>query len=373
MATTMERDVNTEAKGPATSAERLPSNGTTRKRVLLVVGILAAIAGLTWAGRTWYYSHTHVSTDDAQVDGRIIPVLAKVGGYIEAVNVKDNDSVKAGQTLAKIDDSEYKVRLEQAQGDLEYAQAAAGSSKSFGQAQAQVEMATGQQQASEAQIAVARANRDKALSDLARAKELVAKQIVSPQQLDAYQAAADAAVAQMQVIERQTLAARGNVSTAQAGVKLAQARLLAAQAARDNAALQLGYTTVTAPESGTIAKKLIEVGQLVQAGQTLMSVVSDTGTWITANFKETQLADMRVGQPAEISVDAYSGAVVEGEVESLSGATGARFALLPPDNATGNFNKVVQRVPVRIKITKRLGPARPLRPGMSVDVHVKTK
>jgi membrane fusion protein (multidrug efflux system) len=201
----------------------------------------------------------------------------------------------------------------------------------------------------------------------------VERQIISAQQLDALQAATSSADANLVAAQRQAAAAGATVSSAQAGVRLAAARLLAAQAVRDNAALQLGYTRIEAPTNGIVSKKLVEVGQLVQAGQTLMSVVSDTGVWITANFKETQLDDMRVGQPVKLDVDAYGGAEVEGTVESLSPATGARFALLPPDNATGNFTKVVQRVPVRVRITKALGADRPLRPGMSVNVHVQVK
>ncbi|HTG54173.1 MAG TPA: HlyD family efflux transporter periplasmic adaptor subunit, partial [Gemmatimonadaceae bacterium] len=222
------------------------------------------------------------------------------------------------------------------------------------------------------QLDAARANLTKANADLVRLKELVAKQIVSAQQLDAAQATADAAAAQVRALEKQADAAGARIAGAQAGVKMADARVAAAAAARDNAALQLSYATMMAPVAGTIAKKLVEVGQLVQAGQQVMSVVADTGVWVTANFKETQLADMKVGQPVDVHVDAYGGAVATGQVESLSGATGARFALLPPDNATGNFTKVVQRVPVRIRITQGLGPARPLRPGMSVTASVRT-
>ena len=172
-----------------------------------------------------------------------------------------------------------------------------------------------------------------------------------------------------EALQRQAAAAGGTVQNAQAGVRLAQARLEAAQASLDNAKLQLSYTNVTAPETGTISKKQVEVGQLVQAGQTMMSIVADTGTWVTANFKETQLNRMHVGQSVVLDVDAYPGCEAEGKVQSLSAATGARFALLPPDNATGNFTKVVQRLPVRIAITKGCGAAHPLRPGMSVVAH----
>jgi membrane fusion protein (multidrug efflux system) len=334
---------------------------------------VVVLGALVWGVQKWMYSRAHASTDDAQVEGHIIPVLSKVGGYVDAVTVQDNDSVNTGDTLVRIDAAEYKVKLAQADAELAAARAAAGTGQNTGQAEAAVATAASQQAALDAQIAAARANESKALSDLQRMKELAAKQIVSQQQLDAAQAAASAATANLTAVEKQAAAGGSSVVNARAGVRVALARLEAAQAARDNAALQLSYTTVTAPVSGVVSKKMVELGQLVQPGQQLMSVVADTGVWVTANFKETQLSDMHVGQKVEIDVDAYGGYEAEGVVQSLSPATGAKFALLPPDNATGNFTKVVQRVPVRIAITKDLGPGRPLRPGMSVTVHVATK
>jgi membrane fusion protein, multidrug efflux system len=359
----------------ATSTElKLPAAPLTRRRLLTyaAVGAVVLIA-IFWGIPTWYYAHTHDSTDDAQVDGHIVPVIAKVGGYVEAVAVDDNDSVRAGQVLVRIDSAEYRVKLEQAEADLAAARAMAGTRNGIGQAGAAVASAAGERSALDAQIDAANANLVKANADLTRLKELVAKQIVSAQQLDGAQAAAEAAAAQVHALERQATAASAGVSGAQAGVRMADARVAAAQAARDNAALQLSYATISAPASGTVAKKLVEIGQLVQAGQQLLSIVADTGVWITANFKETQLAEMKVGEPVDVKIDAYGGVKVKGEVESFSAATGARFALLPPDNATGNFTKVVQRVPVRIKVVQGLGPARPLRPGMSAVVAVKTK
>ncbi|HKG95194.1 MAG TPA: HlyD family efflux transporter periplasmic adaptor subunit, partial [Gemmatimonadaceae bacterium] len=274
----------------------------------------------------------------------------------------------------QIDDAEYRVRLAQAEADFAAAQATAGSrGGAAGQAQAQVQSATSQRSATSAQIEAAQANLTKARADLERLTGLVEKQIASRQQLDAARAAAEAAEANVQALQRQEAAAGSNVAGAQAGVRLAEARLAAAQAARENAALQLGYTRITAPASGTVARKQVEVGQLVQAGQPLLSVVPDSGYWVTANFKETQLAEVRLGQPVEIEVDAYKGCTAMGTVESFSPATGAKFALLPPDNATGNFTKVVQRVPVRVRITRGCGADRPLRPGMSVVASVVTK
>jgi membrane fusion protein, multidrug efflux system len=236
-----------------------------------------------------------------------------------------------------------------------------------------VEQASGQRASLDAQILAARANEAKAKADLSRIDGLVAKQIVSRQQLDAARAAAEAASANVVALERQTTAAGGSVAGARAGVRLATARLQGAQAARDNAALQLSYARVPAPASGIVSRKQVEPGQLVQAGQPLLTIVTDTGIFITANLKETQLSDVRIGQPVEVEVDAYGGSKVQGCVESLSAATGSKFALLPPDNATGNFTKVVQRVPVRIRVTQGLGPDKPLRPGMSVTAHVDTR
>ena len=346
-----------------------PPKSTMRKKIIIGVVVVAAVIALTWAIKTFIYSRAHETTDNAQVDGHIVPVLSKVGGYVTAVLVQDNDSVRDGQTLVRIDDSEYRVKVAQADADLAAAQSTAGGRQFTGQSQAAVATASGQRSALDAQIQAALANQQKANADLARMRDLVSKQIVSAQQLDAEQAAAAAAAAEVEALQRQASAAGGTVQNAQAGVRLAQARLQAAQASLDNAKLQLSYTNVTAPETGTVSKKQVEIGQLVQAGQTMMSIVADTGTWVTANFKETQLNRMHVGQPVAIEVDAYPGCEAEGKVQSLSGATGARFALLPPDNATGNFTKVVQRLPVRIAITKGCGPTRPLRPGMSVVAH----
>jgi membrane fusion protein (multidrug efflux system) len=335
--------------------------------------VLAAVLGLGWALKQWLYGRSHESTDNAQVDGHLVPVLAKVSGYVTAVNVAENDRVRADSVLVRIDEREYTVRVAQADADLAAARAQAGGGGIAGQAEAQVANAAGQRSALDASIAAARANSVKADADLARVRELAAKQVVSRQQLDAAQAASDAMHAQLLSAEGSASAAGAGVTNAQAGVRLAQARLAAAQAARDNAALQLSYTRVTAPVGGIVSRKQVEVGQLVQAGQPLLTVVSDTGVWVTANFKETQLSDLKVGQPVELEVDAYGGCSAKGKVESVSAATGAKFALLPPDNATGNFTKVVQRVPVRIAITQGCGKDQPLRPGMSVAAHVDVK
>ncbi|MEP6618185.1 MAG: HlyD family secretion protein [bacterium] len=355
------------------TADNAPASSGSRRGIVLGIVAIAALAGLAWGTKQWLYGRAHESTDNAQVDGHLVPVLAKVSGYVTAVTVAENDHVARDSTVVSIDEREFAVKLAQADADLAAARAAAGSRGQAGQAEAAVLNATGQRAALDANIVAARANATKADADLARTRELVAKQIVSKQALDAAQASSDAARAQLSSAERSAGAAGAGVVNAQAGVRLAEARLQAAQAARDNAALQLSYTRVRSPEAGIVSRKQVELGQLVQAGQPLLTVVSDTGVWVTANFKETQLNDLKVGQQAELDVDAYGGCQAKGIVESVSPATGAKFALLPPDNATGNFTKVVQRVPVRLKITEGCGKDHPLRPGMSVFAHVATK
>jgi len=372
MATAIEPDAPAapaSRNGRSASAES-DQPSPKKKIILSIVGVLALIL-LFWGFQKWNYGRSHQSTDNAQVDGHIVPVLAKVGGYVKTVNVSENDHVNSGQLLVQLDDADYRVRFQQAQADLAAAEATAGGGGFSGQAQSQVQSAAGQRAALDAQIGAARANANKAQQDLARARELADKQIISKQQLDAAQATAAVAQANLIAAERQAAAAGGTVNTAEAGVRVANARTLAARAAAENAQLQLDYTRITAPASGEVSRKQVEVGQLVAAGQPLMSIVADTGMWVTANFKETQLATIRPGQPVEFEIDAYGGCVGEGKVASVSGATGAKFALLPPDNATGNFTKVVQRVPVRIAVTKPC-PGHALRPGLSAVVHINT-
>ena len=352
-------------KGAATASSK-------RSPLPFILGALV-LAGGFWTVRTLSYASAHESTDNALIDGHVLPVLAKVGGFVTAVRVGENDRVAAESLLVSIDDREYRVRLAQAEADLAGARAATGGRGGSGQAQAMVASATAQTAVQSANIDAARAQVVRAEADLARSTELAAKNIVSQQMLDGAKAQAAATRAQLVAVQRQVTAAGATVTGMEAGVRLAEARSTAAGAARDNAALQLSFTRITSPASGLVSKKQVEVGQLVQPGQMLMNIASDTGLFVTANFKETQLEKLRVGQHVELDVDAYGGAKIEGVVESISAATGSRFTLLPPDNASGNFTKVVQRVPVRIRITKGLDAARPLRIGLSVIAHVDTK
>src|SRR5438445_1821017 len=347
MATTIERDAAQRSARPSPVSPDDPAApakpGGRKRTVFIIMGVV--LLGLVAVGvRRWIYSLSHVSTDNAQVDGHIVPILPKVGGYVIDVRTDENRSAKAGDTLVVLDDRDYRARLAQAEGDLAVALAGVSNRVRVGQA--------------EAQVAQAQANAEKAHADLERIKPLAEKDIVPKQALDAAEAAARAADAAL--------------AAAQAALLGADARVGAARAARDQAALNLSYTRITAPAEGVVSKKTVEVGQLVQPGQPLMSLVPLGDVWVTANLKETQTAAVTPGVPADFTVDAYPGRHFSGHVGSLSPATGAKFSLLPPDNATGNFTKVVQRIPVRIRPDKA-DPVHPLRPGMSVVVTIQTK
>ena len=345
MATTMEPETETSARPAPRASAPAPAAPpkSSRRTVFMIMGVI--LLGLVIFGvRKWWFGRSHVSTDNAQVDGHIVPVLPKVGGYVVEVRVDENRAVKAGDTLVVLDDRDFRARLAQTEADLAALLATVSSRTRVGQA--------------EAAVAQAQANALKARADLARIEPLAAQNIVSQQQLDAARAAAAAAEAQL--------------AAAQAMLVGADARVAASRAARDQAALQLSYTRIITPSAGIVSKKAVELGQLVQAGQPLMTVVPLEDVWVTANLKETETADVTPGDSADITVDAYKGMHVRGHVESLSPATGAKFSLLPPDNATGNFTKVVQRIPVRIHLDSPMDPVHPLRPGMSVVATIKT-
>lgn len=354
------------------------SSSVARSSILPRLIFLSAFLVLAgWLGGKFWWGLSHVSTDNAQIEGHIVPVMPRVGGFIIAVQVNDHQAVKAGDLLAQIDDRDYRAKLAQAEAELQLALANAGkegeSGPRRGQAAAQVAAARANASAARSVIEQALANADKAQKDLERVRALVAQKMLSPQALDSAEAAARASLAQVRASRDSALSAGDQVMASGAALRAAVAKVDAARAARDFAANQLADTRIVAPASGVISNRNIETGQLVQPGQPLLSVVSLDDIWVIANLKETDLADLKVGARAEIEVDAYAGFSGEGRVESLSPATGARFSLLPPDNATGNFTKVVQRVPVKIRIQQSADPARPLRPGMSVLVTISTK
>lgn len=361
-----------EKTGSMSEPVKTPAAPRSRRRLLLIIALPVALVLLVWGVRLWQYGRVHESTDDAYVAGKLVPVLAKVGGYAATTPVEENQHVAEGEALVTIDETELRQRLAQAEAEYSAAQAAAGGGGVAGQVQAQVEQARRQRAALSAQLEAAQTNVTKAERDLARLEGLADKQIIPQQQLDGARAAVDAGRSGLKALEEQRSAAEAAVATAQAGLRQAQARLESARVAVDAAHLQLSYARITAPIAGLVAKRSVEPGQLLQPGQPVLTIVADSGIYITANFKETQVSDIRPGADVEFEVDAYDHCEGQGAVESLGGATGSQFALLPAENATGNFTKVVQRVPVKIEVTRGCGPERPLRPGMSVIVHVAT-
>src|SRR6266540_2563230 len=295
MATTMEPKTDSHARpapAPSPRGAVAAKPKSSRRTVFMIMGVI--LLGLLIIGaRKWWFGRSHVSTDNAQVDGHIVPVLPKVGGYVAEVRVAENQSVKAGDTLVVLDDRDFRARLQQTEADLAALLATVSSRTRVGQA--------------EAAVAQAQANALKANADLARIEPLAVQNVVSQQQLDAARAAA----------------------AAQAALVGADARVASARAARDQAALQLSYTRIITPSAGVVSKKTVELGQLVQPGQPLMTVVPLEDVWVTANLKETETADVTPGDSADITVDAYKGVHFRGHVESLSPATGAKFSLLP--------------------------------------------
>jgi membrane fusion protein (multidrug efflux system) len=360
--------LQTAAPAPAPAAA--PRRGS---RIPLILLALFLVVGGGWALRTWLFGRSHVSTDNAQVDGHITPIAPKVGGFVNRVLVEENQPVREGDTLVVLDARDFRSRLMQATADLAMARAMAGNNRRAGQMQAQLEASRATAAGAQATVVSAEASVRKAQSDLERARRLAATQVVSAQQLDAAEATYAVAAAQAEAARRQASAATQQVTASMAALQGADARLAAAEGAVEMAQLQLDYTVILAPSNGVIARRRVETGELVQPGQMLMTVVPTEDVWVTANLKETQMEDVTPGDSATFTVDAYPGQTFRGSVESVSPATGARFALLPPDNATGNFTKVVQRVPVRIAVALDTTGQFPLRPGLSADVTIKTR
>lgn len=396
------------------------------KWIFMLVPLALAVLGYSLYER---YFANRESTDDAQIDGHINPVAAKISGLVVAINVDDNQLVKAGTVVVQIDPRDYQVALDRAKADLAALQA--GSTAAHTQvpitstttttqitsasaalqqaegaktaAQKDVDAARARLGSAEARVREAQATYIKASQDLERLKQLVAKDEVSRQQYDAAVAAADAAqaardstqasvqeasraieAAQARVVEADariggakaaleaTQTAPQQVAITRSNAQSALARVEQAQAAVAQAQLNLEYTQVKAAIDGTVSERKVEVGQYVQPGQPLLAIVPLSDVWVTANFKESQLKNMHPGQRAFVSVDAYGGREYEGHVDSIAAATGAKFSLLPPENATGNYVKVVQRVPVKIVIDKGMDAQHPLRPGLSVEATVFT-
>jgi len=332
----------------------------------IVLGVLL-IAGLIFGVKEYIYSTKHEDTDDAQVDADISPVVARVGGYVDSIFFEDNQHVDKGQELVKIDARDYNVKLEQAQA------AQQGAGASIGVGESQIYSTAANAASAKAQVTSAAARLEKMQKDYARYANLIKDGSITQQQFDQSKSDLQVARANYQAAVDQYKAAQQQVGTTRKQLKVTNTGVNQRQADVDFAKLQLTYTTIKAPASGITSKKNVQLGQLVQAGQTLFSVVNDNSLYVTANFKETQLEHLRNGQKVKIEVDAYPDLELEGTVYNFSPATGARFSLLPPDNATGNFVKVVQRVPVKIKINGNKETMDKLRAGMSVNVSVSIK
>jgi len=385
-------------------------NRRARKAYWILGTIAAIVAGLWFGHRLW--ARGKQATDDAQVEADVVPIAARVAGVIKTVRVHDNQLVKAGDVLFELDPADLDVEVARAEADLEaaHAQAAAAdaqvsvvqSSSAGGLSSARaaltgagasVRSATDAMHAAEAAVARAKADLASAESDLSRAKELFDKgagtrrDVEHAQQArDVAKAALDSANAQLEMAHEQhglaqarVAEAEGHVTqsapvgqvvaAAEASAKLAAARVKAAEVALAKAKLQRSYAAITAPATGVISKLGAHLGQHVMAAQTLLMLVP-LETFVVANFKENQVGTMKAGDPVEIEIDAYPDAVFHGIVDTVSPATGARFSMIPPDNATGNFVKVVQRVPVKITWTTPPGTA--MRPGLSAEVTVHT-
>lgn len=348
--------------------EKVKKKKSIGKRIMPIILLIVLIAGIIFGIKEYIYYHHYDTTDDAQVDGDISPVVARVGGYVEKIEFKDNQLVQKGDTLVVLDDRDYRIKLEQVEAALSAAEAQIGVSKSHvGSTVANVPPAQANVKAAEAKLW-------KIEQDYTRYKNLLDGHAITQAQFDAIKAEKEAAEAEVAAARKQVSAINSQIGASKEQVNATKSGIAAYKAAIDFAKLQLSYTVITAPVSGIVSKRNIQIGQLVQPGQNMFAIVNTGKIYVTANFKETQLAEMKPGQHAEIDVDAYPDHKFEGTVASFSGATGAKFSLLPPDNATGNFVKVVQRMPVRISFDSLSGEWRKkLRPGLSVFVKVKVR
>lgn len=353
-----------------------------RSKVFLII-LIVMILGGGWFGISKYIeSQRHEETDDAQVEADIIPIIPRVSGYVKEIRVKDNQHVQKGDTLIVLDDRDLAISLEQAEAAL----ATARSNVKAGHASTQAissGIITSREGVSaiDAQIAASRVNVTRATQDYNRYVNLIKDHSITQQQFEQAQAAKELAERQLQVLEQQkkqassqtdvvssqTRASAVNVNVAETMVKQKEAEV-------DAAKLRLSYTVITAPESGVVSKVNVQEGQLLQMGQSTFNIVKEKNIWVVANFKETQYRKMAIGQKVTVRADAFPGHDFDAVLSSFSPATGAKFSLLPPDNASGNFVKVVQRLPVKIEFANPGDSLlERLRPGMNVDVDVHLK
>jgi membrane fusion protein (multidrug efflux system) len=366
---TQEQKISAVPPAAAPAAPAAPAAQGPNRRVLIVAAIVA-LAAIGIGGRMWYRSHYYVETDNAYVAGHVTPVSSRIAGVVTKVLIEDNQLVKEGDVIAELDPFDQGVRVEQIQAQI------ASAKQQVVQADAQIVQVQAQASAAAAQVAQSQAQLVRANQDAERFGQLYNSQMkaVSKSELDAAVAARASAVADVAARKDSTSAAKAQIESAKSAREVAQAQVGVLQVQLKDAQQQLAYNKILAPVSGRIGKRTIEVGQRVQPGQQLTAIVQEN-VWLTANFKETQLAELKPGQEVKVSVDALPGKDLIGKVDSFSPASGAQFALLPADNATGNFTKIVQRVPVKITFkpedVKALSGR--LVPGMSAIAEVSLK
>jgi membrane fusion protein (multidrug efflux system) len=370
------------AKTPAGAGAEVPAPAANRasiwrRRPVVVVGTIL-LGGVFYLGLRYLgWSLTHESTDDAFIAANVVSMAPRVAGQVARVCVNDNQPVKAGDLLLEIDPRDYQVQVEQKK------QALVASQTNVKLLQASIEWlgtqvvtaeATAKQ--SDAEAAADRAVADKASADLKRAEDLIRQKTISPQEYDTFKAAAVSANATLKAGEEKAISDRSKIAETRAELEAgrrawerAQAQARQSQVDVDQAELNLSYTRVTAPQAGRVTRKAVEAGDYVAVGQRLLALVPDE-IWVTANFKETQLHRIRPGLPVTIEVDSVSGRAFSGHVDSIQAGSGAAFSLLPPENAVGNYVKVVQRVPVKILFDGRVDSGHVLGPGMSVVPYV---
>lgn len=354
----------------------------SNKKFIIILVILVLFLG-TYGTYKYLHALAHETTDDAQIEKNMNPIIPRVNGYITKVYIKDNDFVKKGDTLFAIDQKDYLVKVEDAKAALVAAESSFEVAKAdIGSAVANISVSDANVQSASGNIETAKIRLGRATNDFERYNNLYKNHSITKQQYELALAAKQEAESQVKILQQQqkasafqksVIVAKSNVSNKQ--TEVAAANINRAKAMLDAANLNLSYTTVTAAVDGQISKIGIQPGQLVQPGQALFYIINDNETWVVANFKETQLNKMVIGQKVTVKVDAYPDTDFEGTVTSFSPATGSRFSLLPPDNATGNFVKTIQRLPVKISLSPSNDAVKMknLRSGMNaeVDVHIK--